>query len=305
MPKPLLGSLPDDVLFGIFSYCNGDDLREFSRVCQIFQAVSQDDYLWKTIYQKRFDRDPPLQGVPYRDQYDQEDQLMLSVAEECAIVHDRLPYWRRAEDPRSAFGTVALLHAVSWLHVLGTLRGVHTGKYNVVWRMSVMPRAQNIFDINFSAETRRRGRISESQLPRNASLIEFGSDYFDFVLPQPIEITDPFEDVIVQCKCESHEWKTNITLCSVRLVLTEATTTEGRARALGKTSGYSSIGLTGKNGRSVRARRLKNLRSVPGASYRPWRPWSTFAWYEAALIGVFGISVAAILVQLFLDKTRY
>ncbi|KAJ2403692.1 F-box only protein 11, partial [Coemansia sp. RSA 2530] len=161
MSKSSLGSLPDDVLFGIFSYCNGDDLRELSGVCQSFRAVSQDDYLWKTIYQKRFDRDPPLLGVPYRDQYD---------------------------------------------------RKVHTGKYNVVWRMSVMPRAQNIFDINFSAETRRRGRISESQLPRNASLLEFGSDYFDFVLPQPIEIIDPFEDVIVQCKCESHEWKTNITL---------------------------------------------------------------------------------------------
>ncbi|KAJ2024475.1 hypothetical protein GGI06_000979 [Coemansia sp. S85] len=228
----------------------------------------------------------------------------MSVAEECAIVHDRLPYWRRAEDPRSAFGTVALLHAVSWLHVFGTLRGVHTGKYNVVWRMSVMPRAQNIFDINFSAETRRRGRISESQLPRNASLLEFGSDYFDFVLPQPIEIIDPFEDVIVQCKCESHEWKTNITLCSVRLVLIEPTT-EARARALTKISGPGSERLTEKYGRSVHARRLKNLRSVPGASYRPWRPWSTFAWYEAALIGAFGISIAAVLVQLFLDKTRH
>ncbi|KAJ2814468.1 hypothetical protein GGI24_006379, partial [Coemansia furcata] len=74
-----------------------------------------------------------------------------------------------------------------------------------------MPRAQNIFGINFSAATRRRGRISESHLPRDASLLEFGSDYFDFVLPQPIEITDPFEDVFVQCKCESLEWKTNIT----------------------------------------------------------------------------------------------
>ncbi|KAJ2085657.1 hypothetical protein GGI09_006835 [Coemansia sp. S100] len=77
-----------------------------------------------------------------------------------------------------------------------------------------MPRAQNIFGINFSAETQRRGRKSESQLPRSASLFEFGSDYFDFVLPNPIEITDPFEDVMVQCKCESHEWKTGITLCS-------------------------------------------------------------------------------------------
>ncbi|KAJ2071227.1 hypothetical protein GGH13_003490 [Coemansia sp. S155-1] len=77
-----------------------------------------------------------------------------------------------------------------------------------------MPRAQNIFGITFSAETQRRGRKSESQLPRSASLFEFGSDYFDFVLPNPIEITDPFEDVIVQCKCESHEWKTGITLCS-------------------------------------------------------------------------------------------
>ncbi|KAJ1821325.1 hypothetical protein LPJ60_002684 [Coemansia sp. RSA 2675] len=224
MSKSSLGSLPDDVLFGIFSYCNGDDLRELSGVCQSFRAVSQDDYLWKTIYQKRFDRDPPLLG--------------------------------------------------------------------------------NIFDISFSAETRRRGRISEAQLPRNASLLEFGSDYFDFVLPQPIEITDPFEDVIVQCKCESHEWKTNITLCSVRLVLIEPTT-EARARALTKISGPGSERLTEKYGRSVHARRLKNLRSVPGASYRPWRPWSTFAWYEAALIGAFGISIAAVLVQLFLDKTRH
>ncbi|KAJ2864025.1 hypothetical protein GGH94_003204 [Coemansia aciculifera] len=236
MSKSPLNRLPDDVLFGIFSYCNGDDLREFSRVNRSFRAVAQDDYLWKTIYQERFNRDPSRQeSMPYRKQYDHEDQLILCIAEECTIAHDRLPYWRRADDPRSAFGTVALLHAVSWLHVFGTLRGVHTGKYNVVWRMSAMPRAQNIFGIKFSAETRRRCRRSESQLPHSASLLEFGSDYFDFVLPKPIEITDPFEDVIVQCKCESHEWKTGITLCSVRLVLIEATT-EGRARALGNSS---------------------------------------------------------------------
>ncbi|KAJ2901201.1 hypothetical protein IWW38_000166 [Coemansia aciculifera] len=295
--------LPDDVLFGIFSYCNGDDLREFSQVSRAFRAVSQDDYLWKVIYWRRFGSYPSRRGKSCREEYDQKDKMIVSIADECTIAHNHLPYWRRANDPRSVFGAVALLHAVSWLHVLGALRGVHTGKYNVIWRLAVMPRAQHLFNVKFSAETRERGCISASELPYSASLVEFGSDYFDFVLPQPIEITDPFEDVIFQCKAATGEWKTGITFCSVRLALVEATTAS-RARTWGNGSGLSSIRFTKEQRKTMDNRQMKNVRSKPGASYRPWRPWTTFQWYEVVSIGTICIIIAAVLVQLFFAKTR-
>ncbi|KAJ2583010.1 hypothetical protein GGH95_001230 [Coemansia sp. RSA 1836] len=166
-----------------------------------------------------------------------------------------------------------------------------------------MPHAKRLFDIKFSAETKRRGRVSESQLPHSTSLLEFGSDYFDFVLPRPIEITDSFEDVVLRCEYSSLEWKTGVILCSVRLVLVEATT-EGRARTQANSSSLDTTRLTGRQRKFMSYLRLKNVRSTPGASYRPWRPWTTFQWYEVASIGIACILIAAVLVQLFIDKTR-
>ncbi|KAJ2724399.1 hypothetical protein GGI07_002000 [Coemansia sp. Benny D115] len=166
------------------------------------------------------------------------------------------------------------------------MTGVHTGKYRVIWRLSVMPRAQYVFDISFRAET-ERGHLVESNLPRNARLLEFGSDYFDFVLSELLEVHDPFEDVIVECKSTSTDWKTNIALCSVRLepVIDK---TRHASPIYHWMDDDCSVDLLphGRAGRQVlmtkegrgrlRLRRLRNLRSSPGASYRPWEPWTTF-----------------------------
>ncbi|KAJ1811512.1 hypothetical protein LPJ75_004113 [Coemansia sp. RSA 2598] len=143
-------------------------------------------------------------------------RMIMCIAEECTIAHLRFPHWETVQDPRSVFGTVARLHAVSWLHVFGTLRGIHTGSYRVVWRLAVLPRAQCVFNIVFRAKTKNK-RLVEARLPHNIRLLEFGSDYFDFVLSDLLEVTEPFEDVDVECKCTSREWKTNLMLCSVRL----------------------------------------------------------------------------------------
>ncbi|KAI8325468.1 hypothetical protein GQ54DRAFT_237575, partial [Martensiomyces pterosporus] len=157
LPAPSSGDisekLPEDVLFAVFAWCNGDDLHAFSQVNRKFRAISRDDYLWRLLFRKRFHRDPEGSAPTYREEYYMNDHLILNISEECDIAHNRAPYWARAEDPRSVFGRVALLNAVSWLHVSGTLRGVHTGTYNAIWRLFVLPRAQHIFDINFRAET--------------------------------------------------------------------------------------------------------------------------------------------------------
>ncbi|KAJ1652109.1 hypothetical protein GGF38_005433, partial [Coemansia sp. RSA 25] len=80
-PALSLGLLPDDVLFGIFSYCNGDDLREFSKVNRAFRGVSQDDYLWKVLFWERFALYPSGREASYREEYDQRDQLIVCIAE--------------------------------------------------------------------------------------------------------------------------------------------------------------------------------------------------------------------------------
>ncbi|KAJ2506553.1 hypothetical protein H4217_008999 [Coemansia sp. RSA 1939] len=267
-----IAALPDDVLFRIFALCNGDDLRSLSEVNRAFRAVAQDGFLWKVIYRKRFYSEPDSGSRPCQDQYNDRDCLALSVADSCEIVHGHPPYWRFSVDSRSVFGKVALLNGVSWLSVQGRLQGVHTGKYRAVWRLFVLPHARNIFDIRFSAQT-SLSRTVEGRLPPNASLLEFGSDYFDFVIPGVLVVKAPFENVLLECTCTSREWKTNIALCSARLEPVDDTPRARRARA------RVMIGnaLTSQNNVDARKqlRRLGNSRLQPGAAYNLWKPWST------------------------------
>ncbi|KAJ1898253.1 hypothetical protein LPJ66_002871 [Kickxella alabastrina] len=295
----VLQRLPDDVLFGIFAFCNGNDLLEFSKVNRAFRATSHDDYLWKVLFKKRFGYSPEPHLRKYRSQYTGNERTILSIADECEIAHDRLPHWDKVNDPRSVFGRVALLHAVSWLHVWGSLKGVHTGKYRVIWRLSVMPRAQYVFDISFRAKTQLK-RMVESHLPQNSRLLEFGSDYFDFVLPDLLEVTEPFEDVHVECKCTSQDWKTNIALCSVRLEPVGGSSTREQ-----QSRWERQLARMGKDGRGgLRLLRLRNLRSRPGASYRPWQPWTAFRWYESVFVAAFFMLVAVVFALLLLSRTK-
>ncbi|KAJ1645070.1 hypothetical protein LPJ64_003291, partial [Coemansia asiatica] len=216
--------------------------------------------------------------------------------EECTIAHLRNPHWEIAQDPRSVFGKVALLHAVSWLHVSGTFRGIHTGKYRVVWRLAVLPRAQCVFDIVFQAKT-QNGHLIEAQLPHNVRLLEFGSDYFDFVLSDMLDVTEPFEDVDVECKCTSRDWKTNLMLCSVRL---EPVQCISRSQKRGWARQLLKIDNENHGGRRLRP--LKNISALPGASYRPWQPWTAFRWYESATMALFFVVLALAFAQLLLSR---
>ncbi|KAI9505743.1 hypothetical protein GGI25_002355 [Coemansia spiralis] len=294
-----IAALPDDLLFRIFALCNGDDLRALSEVSRRFWLIAKDDFLWRVIYRKRFGEEPAIDRTrTYQSQYNSKDCLILAVAEDCEIAHGRPPYWTRASDPRSVFGKVALLHAVSWLHVHGQLAGVHSGKYRVVWRLSVLPRAQYIFDILFRAKS-ARGSTVESQLPLSASLLNFGSDYFDFVIPDILDVKAPFEDVLVECTCTSPEWKTNIALCSVRLEPVGDSTRAQRARAI---SCYSARGA-GDRRSEQQLRRLGKSRLQPGAAYRPWQPWSMSSWVETVFMALFCLLLAVLFAQLLLEKT--
>ncbi|KAJ2226170.1 hypothetical protein H4R99_006829 [Coemansia sp. RSA 1722] len=221
----------------------------------------------------------------------------MCISDECTIAHLRAPHWEIAQDPRSVFGKVALLHAVSWLHVFGTFCGIHTGTYRIVWRLAVLPRAQCVFDIAFRAKA-QNGLLAEAHLPRNAQLLEFGSDYFDFVLPDLLKVTDPFEDIDIECKCTSRDWKTNLMLCSVRL---EPVDSISRSLERGWTHQLLKIDGGYRSGR--RLRRLQNLRSEPGASYRPWQPWTSFRWYESASMVLFFVVLAITFAQLLWSRT--
>ncbi|PIA18948.1 hypothetical protein COEREDRAFT_95683 [Coemansia reversa NRRL 1564] len=148
-----LHRLPYEILLRVFSLCNGDDLRTLSEVDHRFRSVCNDSHLWKTLYQRRTGHVPKDNTCSYRDQYDQHDRLILSITNDCEVTHNHPPYWDKLEDRRSLFGRAMILHAVSWLHVSGWLRGVHAGRYRVVWRLFILPHAANIFDIDFRAET--------------------------------------------------------------------------------------------------------------------------------------------------------
>ncbi|KAJ2368920.1 hypothetical protein H4S01_001314 [Coemansia sp. RSA 2610] len=300
-----------------------------------FWALCQDNHLWKVLLRKRTGQVPPDSIDSYRRLYDEEgtvgllvgemlnsqknaklppklsrgglltiqlyrlvDQLVLSIADDCEIAHNHQPYWRQRDDQRGLFGRVSVLIAVSWLHVTGRIRGIHAGKYRVIWRLSAMPRASNIFDIDFIA-TSTSGYVTESQLPFSSNLLEFGSDYFDFVLPQPLIVSDPFEDVLLECKSTSQDWKSNLTLCSVRLEPIDRRPYAQRYRR----NGHREILANNVEVRSHR-RRLSAAKSRPGANYRLWKPWKVHQWYEEVLLAMFAAAIAAFFAYLLLDGTR-
>ncbi len=54
-----INPLPNDVLLTIFSYQEPEDLGRDERVCKKWQKVSNDDVLWKALYQRVFKQTPP------------------------------------------------------------------------------------------------------------------------------------------------------------------------------------------------------------------------------------------------------
>ncbi|KAJ1958430.1 hypothetical protein EC988_000305 [Linderina pennispora] len=290
-----LSTLPDDVLFHVFSFCNGDDISAFSQVCRQFRQVCDDDYLWKQLFLRRFGHAPEGNLGTYKAEYYERERTILSVADDCTIAHNHNPYWQTIDDHRSIFGRVSLLHAVSWLHVFGELHGVHSGTYNVIWRLSVLPRAQHIFDINFRAEA--NGNITESQLPESANLLDFGSDYFDFVLPEPLVVSKPFEDVAVECRCTTNTWKSNLKLCSVRLEPIDERRRGQRLRWA------EQVKRSAQASNGNRPRQIRFLRSRPGASYRLWKPWIQRQWYEAGFIAMFCAMALALFAHILFTHT--
>ncbi|KAJ2083635.1 hypothetical protein H4R24_000693 [Coemansia sp. RSA 988] len=225
------------------------------------------------------------------------DQLILSIADDCEIAHNHPPYWDKLEDRRGLFGKVMILNAVSWLHVSGWLRGVHAGKYRIVWRLFILPQAANIFDIDFCAET-SMGCVCESQLPYKAGLLEFGSDYFDFALPSPLKITAPFEDVHLECKSTSSIWKTNIALCSVRLEPIDQSPHALRYRQ----SGYRAV-VSDRNIPKPLQHHLKSSAWQSGVNYHLWKPWRMANQYETVCLSVFAALAATVFAYLLLSQT--
>ncbi|KAJ2765434.1 hypothetical protein IWQ56_004098 [Coemansia nantahalensis] len=224
------------------------------------------------------------------------DRLALGIARDCNIVHNRPPYWSTLEDRRGMFGQLALLVAVSWLHVSGRLTGVHAGAYRVVWRLAVFPHATNVFDIDFRAET-SAGSVSESRLPFNASLQLFGSDLFDFALPQPLVIAAPFEDVLLECKETATNWKTNIALCSVRLEPISALPFTKRYR---ENSRRMVLGPSGAEAAHTRAAPAHP--PPPGAGYRLWKPWTLADRCGSVCMALFGVAIAVGFAYLLVDR---
>ncbi|GBC06546.1 hypothetical protein RclHR1_00690036 [Rhizophagus clarus] len=60
-------------------------------------------------------------------------------------------HWQTLEDLQSEFGKIVFLKHVWWFDVDSTLKAVLPGVYDVVWRLKVKPRNDNIHDLNFSA----------------------------------------------------------------------------------------------------------------------------------------------------------
>ncbi|XP_015364376.1 PREDICTED: F-box only protein 11 [Diuraphis noxia] len=52
--------LPDEVMLTIFSYLYEQDLCRIAQVCKRFQAIANDNNLWKRLYQSVFEYDTPL-----------------------------------------------------------------------------------------------------------------------------------------------------------------------------------------------------------------------------------------------------
>ncbi|KAJ2159617.1 hypothetical protein GGF46_002901 [Coemansia sp. RSA 552] len=281
--------LPDEVLFSVFACCNGDDVRAFSEA---------NDHLWKVLLAKRVGHIPAGTEQTYRELYDEQDRLALGIADQCEIARNRLPYWDSHADPRALFGRVASLIAVDWLHVAGTLRGVHMGRYRVIWRLSILPRASNIFGIEFSAKA-SGDRRTASQLPYDASVLDFGSDFFDFALPLPLEITAPFEDVLLECKSISNEWKSSMAFCSVRLEPIDSRPYTQRYIR----NGCRSI-LYRADVIRTQHRRRGSAAPTKGPRYRPWQPWKLHNTCETASMAVFGAIVCILFAYLLVSKTR-
>ncbi|KAJ2443974.1 hypothetical protein IWW46_002255 [Coemansia sp. RSA 2440] len=164
--------------------------------------------------------------------------------------------------------------------------------------MSVLPHASNIFDIKFSGKT-SQGHTTESRLPFNNGVLEFGSDYFDFVLPQQLVVTAPFEDVLLECKCTSQEWKSNLVLCSVRLDPVDTQPYAQRYRQ----NGQRAV-LTNTKDSNLPHRQLESMRPRVGASYRLWKPWTVYSLYEEISLAMFAIVIAVAFAYMLLNGTK-
>jgi len=50
----------DEVVLIIFSYLNEQDLCNTAQLCKRFQAIANDNFLWKKLYNSVFEYDIPL-----------------------------------------------------------------------------------------------------------------------------------------------------------------------------------------------------------------------------------------------------
>ena len=132
--------LPDIVSERIASFLDGKDLINLGKTCKFWNDVSQKNFVWRILAEKRFGEqphaDPKASPLDYKKLY-----FKLATSKKPAkafhVVWLNGEYLEKVKDKESEFGEVIQLNTVCWLQIDHFFVGVLPGKYSLVWRMKL------------------------------------------------------------------------------------------------------------------------------------------------------------------------
>ncbi|KAJ1679512.1 hypothetical protein EV182_001898, partial [Spiromyces aspiralis] len=148
------------------------------------------------------------------------ERLVKYVADECAIVHNRMPYWTVNTDSNQEYSRVAVLNMVCWLDVQGVFPSVPRGRYYAVWRLCPMAAYQVLTEIDFRVKKVqndvRETTVSSTRIPFE-ELSRYRGQFVDLILPDIINVDLSYENILFVCESHTNWWKYRMVFASMRL----------------------------------------------------------------------------------------